>query len=78
MKQNQMDIRCDVPKHLYEMEAILDKAIRKMDALEKQIADYEDFQPEIRKLEIFARRRHWKILGKPCGSPGEKEDTKNL
>jgi len=60
MKQNQIDIRCDVPKHLYEMEAILDKAIRKMDALEKQIADYEDFQSEIRKLEEYYASRQWK------------------
>ena len=35
MKLNQMDIRCDVPKHLYEMEAILDKAIRKNGCLGK-------------------------------------------
>ena len=39
--------------HIYEMESILNKAVEKMDALEKMIAEYKDFQPEIRKLEAY-------------------------
>jgi len=31
------------------MESIIDKAIQKMNALEKKITEYEDFQSEIRK-----------------------------
>jgi hypothetical protein len=56
------------------MEAILDEAIRKMDALEKKIAEYEEkiaeyeekiaeyeaFQPEIRKLEAYYISQQWK------------------
>ena len=39
-----------VPKHIYGMESILDKAIQKMDALETRLADYEAFQSEIKKI----------------------------
>lgn len=40
----------NVPQHIYQMENILDKAIQKMDALEKKIAEYEEFQSEILKM----------------------------
>ena len=42
------------------MEAILDKAIQKMDALEARIADYENFQSEIMKLEEYYSSQQWK------------------
>ncbi len=34
----------DVPERIYAMESILDKAIQKMDDLERKISEYEDFQ----------------------------------
>ena len=46
--------------HIYEMESILNKAVEKMDALEKMIAEYKDFQPEIRKLETYYTSPQWK------------------
>ena len=46
--------------HIYEMESILNKAVKKMDALEKMIAEYKDFQPEIRKLETYYTSPQWK------------------
>ena len=46
--------------HIYEMESILNKAVEKMDALEKMIAEYKDFQPEIRKLEAYYTSPQWK------------------
>jgi len=42
------------------MESILDKAIKKMDALEKNIAEYKDFQSEIEKLEAYYTSQQWK------------------
>ena len=62
-----MSKHTSVPQHIYAMEAILDEAIRKMDALEKKIAEYEEkiaeyeaFQPEIRKLEAYYISQQWK------------------
>lgn len=46
--------------HIYEMESILNKAVEKMDALEKMIAEYKDFQSEIRKLEAYYTSPQWK------------------
>lgn len=62
-KKNQFKKRLakeNIPRHIFEMEAILDKAIQKMDALEARIADYEDFQSEIRKLEEYYISQQWK------------------
>ena len=42
------------------MESILDKANQKMDALEKKIAELEDFQTEIQKLEAYYTSQQWK------------------
>ena len=50
----------NVPQHIYQMESILDKAIQKMDALEKNIAEYKEFQSEIHKLEVYYTSRQWK------------------
>ena len=52
--------RENVPKHIYEMESILDIAMQKMDALEKKIAEYKDFQSEIKKLETYYTSQQWK------------------
>ena len=52
--------RENVPKHIYEMESILDIAMQKMDALEKKIAEYKDFQTEIEKLEKYYTSQQWK------------------
>ena len=50
----------NVPQRIYEMEDILDQAIRKMDELEEKMAEYEAFQPEIRKLEAYYTSPQWK------------------
>lgn len=50
----------NVPQHIYTMESILDKATQKMDALEKKIAEYEEFQSEIKKLEAYYTSQQWK------------------
>lgn len=50
----------NVPQHIYVMESILNKAIKKMDTLEKNIAEYKDFQSEIEKLEAYYTSRQWK------------------
>ena len=50
----------NVPKHLYEMEGILDRATQKMDALEKKIEEYKEFQCEIQKLEAYYTSQQWK------------------
>ena len=50
----------DILSRISEMEAILDKAVRKIDSLEADIADYEEFQSEIRKLEEYYTSRQWK------------------
>lgn len=49
-----------VPKHLFQMEAILDRAVQKMDALEHKIMEYEEFQEEIRILEGYYTSQQWK------------------
>ena len=62
-KKSQFRKRLDgenVPQHIYAMESILDKATHKMDALEKMISEYEDFQPEIKKLEAYYTSQQWK------------------
>ena len=43
-----------------QMEDILDSAIRKMDELERKIAEYREFQSEIRKLEAYYTSQQWK------------------
>lgn len=50
----------NVPQHIYAMESILDKATHMMDVLEKKIAEYEDFQAEINKLEAYYTSQQWK------------------
>ena len=47
-------------QHIYAMENILDKATQKMDSLEKMIAEYENFQSEIKKLEAYYSSQQWK------------------
>ena len=42
------------------MENILDKATQKIDDLEKKIAEYENFQSEIKKLETYYTSQQWK------------------
>ena len=54
------DLNNTVPKHIHEMEGILDKAVQKMDALEESIAAHEEFQSEIRKLEEYYTSQRWK------------------
>ena len=49
-----------VPQCINEMEDILDQAMQKMDALEEKMAEYEAFQPEIRKLEAYYTSPQWK------------------
>ena len=49
-----------VPQRINEMEDILDKAVQKMDVLEEKMAEYEAFQPEIRKLEAYYTSPQWK------------------
>ena len=50
----------NVPRHLYEMEEILNEALKKMDELERKIAEYEAFQDRIRKLEAYYTGPQWK------------------
>lgn len=52
--------RENVPKHLFEMEGILNRATQKMDALEKKIEEYKEFQSEIQKLEAYYTSQQWK------------------
>ena len=42
------------------MDNILDKATQKIDDLEKKIAEYENFQSEIKKLEAYYTSQQWK------------------
>ncbi|MBP3804114.1 MAG: DUF4298 domain-containing protein [Oribacterium sp.] len=42
------------------MEGILNRATQKMDALEKKIAEFEEFQAEIQKLETYYTSQQWK------------------
>ena len=50
----------NVPRHIFQMEAILDKATTKLDSLEKNFADYLKFQSEIKKLEAYYTSQQWK------------------
>ena len=62
-KKNQFKKRLEtenIPKHLFEMEGILDRAEQKIDALEKKIDEYREFQSEIRKLEAYYTSSQWK------------------
>ena len=62
-KKNQFKKRLageNVPQHIFEMESSLDKAIRKMDELERQMDEYKAFQPEIRRLEEYYASQQWK------------------
>lgn len=47
-------------QHISEMESILDEAIRRMDALEKSIGEFEAYQDEIDKLEAYYTSDRWK------------------
>ena len=49
-----------IPQHIYQMEAILDTAQQKMDALEQRIADYKAFQAKIQELEAYYTSWQWK------------------
>ena len=42
------------------MEAILDTAQQKMDALEQRIADYKEYQAKIQELEAYYTSQQWK------------------
>lgn len=42
-----------IPQHISQMQGILNRSIQKMDALEKQISEYRDFQIEIEKLKTY-------------------------
>ncbi len=51
-KKNQFKKRLaaeNVLQHLFVMEGILNRATQRMDALEKKMAEYEEFQSEIQK-----------------------------
>lgn len=50
----------NVPQHICAMENILDKATYMMDTLEKKIAEYEEFQSAINKLEAYYTSQQWK------------------
>ena len=49
-----------LPQHIYQMESLLDKAITRLDTLDKMIAEYKEFQPEIKKLEEYYTSQQWK------------------
>jgi hypothetical protein len=42
------------------MEAILDRATDRLDALEKKIKEYKELQSEIQKLEAYYTSQQWK------------------
>ena len=50
----------NVPQHIYQMESLLDKATARLDTLEKIIAEYKEFQPELKKLEEYYTSQQWK------------------
>ncbi len=50
----------NVPQHIYQMEAILDRATDRLDALEKKIKEYKELQSEIQKLEAYYTSQQWK------------------
>ncbi|OON87524.1 hypothetical protein BXO88_04015 [Oribacterium sp. C9] len=49
-----------VPQRIYQMEAILDAAVQKMDALEKKIGEYKEYQAKIAELEAYYTSQQWK------------------
>ena len=49
-----------IPQHIYQMEAILDTAQQKMDALEQRIADFKEYQAKIQELEAYYTSPLWK------------------
>ncbi len=50
----------NVPQHIYQMEAILDTAQQKMDALEQRIAGFKEYQAKIQELETYYTSPQWK------------------
>lgn len=42
------------------MEAILDTAEKKMDALEQRIANFKEYQAKIQELEAYYTSKQWK------------------
>ncbi len=57
---NSQDMYMKNIKRISEMETILDNAAKKMDDFEKLIAEYEEYQSEIRKLEAYYTGDEWK------------------
>ena len=49
-----------IPQRIYQMEAILDTAQQKMDALEKKIEEYKAYQTKIAELEAYYTSQQWK------------------
>ena len=47
-------------ERISKMEAVLDKALKKMSELETAIAEYEAVQPEIKQLEAYYTSKQWK------------------
>ena len=52
--------RENIPPHLFQMEKILDRANQRMDALEKMMEEYIEFQTEIEKLDAYYTSQQWK------------------
>ena len=50
----------DLPQHVYQMEAIFDKAQDLLNSLEEKISEFEAFQPELQKLEEYYESPLWK------------------
>ena len=53
-------IKEKIPQHIFEMEAILDKANSKIAAFDARTKDIEEFQTEIKKLETYYTSQQWK------------------
>ena len=52
--------RENLPRHLFVMEGILDRANGRMNVLEKAIEEFEKAQAEIKKLEEYYTSQQWK------------------
>lgn len=50
----------NIPQHIYQMEAILDTANQKIEALEKRIADFKEYQVKIQELEAYYTSEQWR------------------
>ncbi len=50
----------NIIQNITKMEEILDSAQEKMDALEKQIEEYIEYQTEIQRLEAYYSSQQWK------------------